>query len=121
MKDAIHAKKTVAIDAKVFAKKNIGSLGYILIEVINRLQNYDLLMLSDNELPKQYVPSNAKVIIRGEKYTGGADLYRYQHWMKKVKKLCYRGFFYLDNMARIFLVLMQMFFMILRNLVILKN
>lgn len=77
-------KTKVAIDAKFFAKKNIGSLGYSLIELINNLQDYDLLFLSDKEIPTQYIPNNAKVIVRGEGYTGGSDLYRYQKWMKKV-------------------------------------
>lgn len=77
-------KKKVAIDAKEFTKKNIGSFGYSLIELFNNLRDYDLLLLSDGDIPSQYVPDNAKVIIRGKKYTGGLDLFMYQRWMKKV-------------------------------------
>lgn len=77
-------KKMIAIDAMILAKKNIGSLGYSLLELIRNLHDYDLLFLSDIDIPKMYVPENARVVTRGTKYTGGADLFRYQKWMAGV-------------------------------------
>lgn len=77
-------KKKIAIDAMILAKKNIGSLGYSLLELIRNLHDYDLLFLSDIDIPAMYVPENARVITRGEKYTGGTDLFKYQKWMAGV-------------------------------------
>lgn len=76
-------KKVIAIDAKEIAKKKIESLGLILLELIPRLVEYDLLLMSDVEIPSQFVPSNAKTVIRGIPYTGGRDLFKYQYWVKK--------------------------------------
>ena len=75
-------RKIVAIDAKELADEHLKSLGYSLLEVIPNLNAYDLILLSDIEIPDKYVPRNARVIIRGKKYTGGADLLKYQLWMK---------------------------------------
>jgi glycosyltransferase involved in cell wall biosynthesis len=73
----------VAIDAKELAKKNIGSLGMILLELMPRMETCELLLLSDIEVPTEYIPEGARVVIRGVKYSGGADLFKYQLWMKK--------------------------------------
>lgn len=73
----------VAIDAKELAKKNIGSLGMILLELMPRMKTCELLLLSDIDIPTEYVPEGARVVIRGVKYSGGADLFKYQLWMKK--------------------------------------
>ena len=79
-------KKKIAIDARELSQKNLTSLGYILLELINRLTDYELLLLSDVEIPSKYVSNNSRVVTRDIKYTGGIDLYKYQSWMKKVMK-----------------------------------
>ena len=79
MKDKIK----VAIDAKELTKKNVGSLGMILLELMPRLREYELLLLSDTEIPYEFIPEGARTIIRGVQYSGGADLLKYQLWMKK--------------------------------------
>lgn len=76
-------KKLIAIDVKEIAKPKIESLGLILLEIISKLNEYNLLLLSDVAIPKRFVPSNAKVVIRNIPYSGGSDLIKYQYWMKK--------------------------------------
>ena len=76
-------KITVAIDAKELAKKNIGSLGMILLELIPRLlPRFNLLLLSDVEIPSYYLHSGIQTAIRQIPYCGGFDLVKYQYWMK---------------------------------------
>lgn len=76
-------KIVIAIDAKEIAKPKIGSLGFILLELIPRLKEYELLLLSDVAIPKYFIPSNAKAVIRNISYTGGSDLVKYQYWIKR--------------------------------------
>lgn len=76
-------KKVIAIDVKEIAKPKIESLGLILLEMIPKLNDYNLLLLSDVAIPKKFVPSNAKVVVRNVPYSGGSDLIKYQYWMKK--------------------------------------
>lgn len=75
-------RKIVAIDAKELADEHLKSLGYILLEVIPSLKEYELVLLSDVDIPNKYIPHNATVVTRGEKYKGGFDLFKYQLWMK---------------------------------------
>ena len=76
-------KKVIAIDVKEIAKPKIESLGLILLEMIPKLNDYDLLLLSDVAIPEKFVPLNAKVVVRNIPYSGGCDLIKYQYWMKK--------------------------------------
>lgn len=82
MNSIMKRKLKVAIDAKELSKKNLGSLGYSLLELLERLDKYDLVLLSDIDIPNEYVPLNAEVVIRNKTYTGGTDLLKYQRWMK---------------------------------------
>lgn len=80
-------RKRIGIDARELTRNNLGSLGFILLEVMKYLGEYDLFLYSDINVPSEYVPENAKVISRGKEYTGGLDLYRFQYWMKKKMKV----------------------------------
>lgn len=75
-------KIVVAIDAKELAQKKIGSLGIILLELLPRLSEYELILLTDVSIPQKFIPLNAEVVIRGKNYSGGSDLFKYQKWMK---------------------------------------
>lgn len=79
MKDRI----AVGIDCRELTRRNIGSLGFILLFLLSELKEYSLILLSDVELKEEYVPSNAVAINRGKECTGGFDLLKYQLWMKK--------------------------------------
>ena len=46
-------KKVIAIDVKEIAKPKIESLGLILLEMIPKLNDYNLLLLSDVAIPKK--------------------------------------------------------------------
>ena len=79
---SVDKKTIIAIDVKELAKTKLESLGLILLELLPRLGEYKLLLLSDVAIPEQFVPENAEVVIRSIPYTGGSDLLRYQRWMK---------------------------------------
>lgn len=79
MKDKI----VVGVDCRELTRKNIGSLGFILLYLLSDLKEYRLILLSDVELKAEYIPSNAVAINRGMECTGGGDLVKYQMWMKK--------------------------------------
>lgn len=79
-------RKVIAIDAKELAKDKLLSLGYILLKLITYFKDYDLVLLSDKEIPDKYIPDNAITVYRGKSYSGGLDLFKYQKWMKKVMK-----------------------------------
>ena len=67
-------RMTVAVDAKELAKRNIGSLGMILLELIPRLlPQFDVLLLSDIDIPTRYVPDGVQTAIRNIPYSGGSD------------------------------------------------
>lgn len=96
-------KLIVAVDAKELAKKNIGSLGMILLELIPRLlPKFDVLLLSDIEIPAYYVPDGVQTAIRNVPYSGGADLVKYQYWMKKVCEKNHVDWFYQINHFSLF-------------------
>ena len=96
-------KITVAVDAKELAKKNIGSLGMILLELIPRLLlKFDVLLLSDIDIPTHYVPDGVQTAIRNVPYSGGADLVKYQYWMKKICEKNHVDWFYQINHFSLF-------------------
>lgn len=96
-------KITVAVDAKELAKKNIGSLGMILLELIPRLlPKFDVLLLSDIDIPTHYVPDGVQTVIRKVPYCGGADLLKYQYWMKKICEKNKVDWFYQINHFSLF-------------------
>ena len=76
-------KIKVAIDAKELTKKNVGSLGMILLELMPRMREYELLLFSDIDIPNRLIPERARTIVRGVPYSGGTDLFKYQLWIKK--------------------------------------
>lgn len=82
----MNTKKTIAFDAKELTQKNLGSLGYMLLEILNNMKDYNIILLSDMPVPNQYIPSNAIAISRNKQFKGGFDLLKYQMWMKKVMK-----------------------------------
>lgn len=96
-------KIIVAVDAKELAKKNIGSLGMILLELIPRLlPKFAVLLLSDIDIPACYVPDGAQIAIRNVPYGGGADLLKYQYWMKKICEKNHVDWFYQINHFSLF-------------------
>lgn len=90
-------RKIVAIDARELTKNNLGSLGMALLSVIGYLRDYELLLLSDIEVPLHYMPDNARNIARGAAYTGGFDLVKYEWWMSRILKKENVGILYQIN------------------------
>lgn len=76
-------KIKLAIDAKELAKEHIGSLGFVLLELFKYLDKYDLVLLSDINLPEKYIPNNAVVVARNQAYLHGKDLVKYGSWIRK--------------------------------------
>lgn len=76
----------VGIDAKELTKSKLESLGHILVSIIKEMPEYQLLLFSDMPVPDKYIPQNATNIIRGTVYAQGADLAKYQWWMRRQAK-----------------------------------
>lgn len=76
-------KMKVAIDCRELTREHLGSFCSTLLKTMEGLSNYQLVLISDTEIPACYVPEGAICISRGKRCNGGADLVLYQLWMKK--------------------------------------